>query len=58
MMNYEIVNIIALTDLSEKLDLEKINLSLSNCEYEPEVYFALIYRIKKPKISILINKSK
>lgn len=54
---YRIVNIIASTDIGEKLDLALLGHSLANSEYYPEVYFALIYRVKKPKTSILINKS-
>lgn len=56
-MDYKIVNIVASTEICEKLDLNKINLSFNNSEYEPEVYFALIYRLENPKLSILVNSS-
>jgi transcription initiation factor TFIID TATA-box-binding protein len=56
-MEYKIVNIIASTNIGEILDLNKISRSLQNIEYEPEIYFALIFRINKPKLSILVNKS-
>lgn len=57
MMEYKIVNLVANTDLGITLDLFKLNLELSNCEYDPEIYYALIYRLNKPKLSILVNKS-
>jgi len=56
-MNYTIVNIICNTKINQILDLNRISLECKNTEYEPEVYFALIYRIEKPKLSILVNKS-
>lgn len=55
--DYKIVNIVASTNLNEKLDLNYLNLNLNNSEYEPEIYFALIYRLNNPKLSILVNKS-
>lgn len=57
MIDYKIVNIVAYTQIDENLNLNKIHLSLSNCEYEPDLYFALIYRLTKPKLSILVNSS-
>lgn len=56
-MNYNIVNIICNTEINQQLDLNSINLECNNTEYVPEVYFALIYRLEKPKVSILVNKS-
>jgi len=56
-LNYVVSNIVASTEISDELDLQKICSSRDNCEYEPEIYFALIYKIPKPKISILVNKS-
>lgn len=56
-MKYQIVNIIANTDIGEKLNLDTIVKSFNNCEYEPEIHFALIYRLDRPKISIIINRS-
>ena len=40
-----------------KLGLNKLNKILPNSEYDPEIYFALINRRKKPKTSFLINSS-
>lgn len=56
-MKCQIFNVVATTDLGVTLNLNTFVESFTNCEYEPEIYFALIYRLKKPKISILINKS-
>ena len=57
MDKYRIVNIVANTDIDEKLDLDKLKKSLYNCEYVPEVYFAMIFRVINPKLSILVNSS-
>jgi transcription initiation factor TFIID TATA-box-binding protein len=56
-MRYKIANIVAYTETSETLNLTQISQTLPNTEYVPEIYFALIYRIDDPKISILVNKS-
>jgi len=56
-IKYRIVNLVAYTNISEQLDLDHIKRVLDNCEYEPEVYFALIYRLSEPKLSILVNRS-
>jgi len=55
--DYKVSNIVASTEICDELDVQKISLLLDNCEYEPEVYSALIYRISKPKLSVLVNKS-
>lgn len=56
-MDYRIVNIIANTNIHQTLNLDKLSKNLENSEYDPEFYFAVIYRMKKPKLSILINAS-
>lgn len=56
-MDYTVVNVVTTTKVDEELNLDTIQKSFDNCEYEPEVYFALIYRLKNPKASILVNKS-
>jgi transcription initiation factor TFIID TATA-box-binding protein len=56
-MDYYIVNIVANTEINQKLDLNKLNHELIDSEYEPDIYFALIYRLTDPKLSILINHS-
>lgn len=54
---YDIVNIVATTDIGQKLDLDKINLNLKNVKYDPKIYFALIYQLISPKLSILVNSN-
>ncbi|MBP7068905.1 MAG: hypothetical protein KBB04_11605 [Methanothrix sp.] len=54
---HRIVNIIASTDVGDELNLDTIKMLLDNCEYEPEIYYLLVYRLLKPKLSILVNKS-
>jgi transcription initiation factor TFIID TATA-box-binding protein len=56
-MEIEISNIVANSDVSVEVDLDFLSEKLENSEYEPEQYFALIHRLKNPKLSILINKS-
>lgn len=56
-MNCQIVNMVATTTTNEKLNLNKIQESYSNAKYNPQVYFALIYKITDPKVSILVNWS-
>lgn len=52
-MDYRIVNIIANTNIHQTLNLDKLSKNLENSEF----YFAVIYRMKKHKLSILINAS-
>ena len=55
--DYQITNIIANTEIDALLDLSLLLKSLNNCEYDPELYHALIFRMKNPKLSILVNSS-
>jgi len=52
-------NMVASADLGTKLNLNTITLGLGmeNVEYEPEVFPGLVYRIKSPKIVVLIFSS-
>ena len=53
----EIVNIVASADLkSETLNLNQLAmaLGLENIEYEPEQFPGLVYRMKEPKVVLLI----
>jgi len=52
-------NMVASADLGTKLNLNAITLGLGmeNVEYEPEVFPGLVYRIKVPKIVVLIFSS-
>ena len=54
-----IQNMVASADLGTKLNLNAITLGLGmeNVEYEPEVFPGLVYRIKVPKIVVLIFSS-
>ena len=56
-MNCQIVNMVASTTTNEKLNLNTIQGSYSNVKYNPQIYFALIYKITDPKVSILVNWS-
>ena len=56
--NPEIViqNIVATSDLGGELNLSEvaIALGLENVEYEPEQFPGLVYRIKEPKVAMLL----
>jgi transcription initiation factor TFIID TATA-box-binding protein len=56
--NPEIViqNIVATSDLEGELNLSEvaIALGLDNVEYEPEQFPGLVYRIKEPKVAMLL----
>jgi transcription initiation factor TFIID TATA-box-binding protein len=47
-------NIVATADLGIEVDLEALIFELSNCEYEPEQFPGLVYRVKNPKVAILV----
>ena len=53
----EIVNIVASANLKDKLDLNKIVFELGECEYEPEQFPGLVYRLGEPKVVFLIFNS-
>lgn len=57
MANIKIVNLVVTTDLKHDLNLEKIASTLSNVEYNPEVFPGLVLRIKEPKTSALLFTS-
>jgi len=54
-----IQNIVASADLKTALNLNAValGLGLENIEYEPEQFPGLVYRIKQPKIVVLIFSS-
>jgi transcription initiation factor TFIID TATA-box-binding protein len=54
-----IQNIVASADLKTSLNLNAVALGLGmeNIEYEPEQFPGLVYRIKKPKLVVLIFSS-
>ena len=56
--NPEIViqNIVAISDLGGELNLNEVAmaLGLENVEYEPEQFPGLVYRIKEPRVAMLL----
>jgi len=53
----EIVNIVASANLKARLDLNKIVFELGECEYEPEQFPGLVYRLDEPQVVFLIFNS-
>ena len=53
----KIQNIVASGDLSLKLNLDLMSISLERALYEPEVFPGLIYRMEVPKVVFLIFAS-
>ena len=47
-----VVNVVASTRVAEELDLPDIAIQL-NCEYEPEQFPGVVYRVTDPKLAIL-----
>ena len=50
------VNVVASTRVAEELDLPDIAIQL-NCEYEPEQFPGVVYRVSDPKLAILMFRS-
>lgn len=52
-------NIVATANLNGEMNLNQvaIGLGLENIEYEPEQFPGLVYRIKKPKVAMLLFSS-
>jgi len=52
-------NIVASADLKTRLNINAVALGLGfeNIEYEPEQFLGLVYRIKQPKVVVLIFSS-
>uniref|UniRef100_A0A7J3X7Z2 TATA-box-binding protein n=1 Tax=Thermofilum pendens TaxID=2269 RepID=A0A7J3X7Z2_THEPE len=53
----EIQNIVASANLRAGVDLEKAAFLLENAMYEPEQFPGLIYRMREPKVVLLIFSS-
>jgi len=51
-----IQNIVAISDLGSELNLNEVamGLGLENIEYEPEQFPGLVYRIRDPKVAMLL----
>jgi len=54
-----IQNMVAMADLKGELNLNEVamGLGLENIEYEPEQFPGLVYRIKEPKVAMLLFAS-
>jgi len=54
-----IQNMVAMADLKAELNLNEVavGLGLENVEYEPEQFPGLVYRIKEPKVAMLLFSS-
>jgi len=54
-----IQNMVAIADLGGELNLNEVamGLGLENVEYEPEQFPGLVYRIKEPKVAMLLFSS-
>lgn len=52
--SFTIQNIVGSCDVNFKISLEGLNLNNTFCNYEPEVFPGLIFRMKNPKIVLLI----
>ena len=54
-----IQNMVAMADLKAELNLNEVavGLGLENVEYEPEQFPGLVYRIKEPKVAMLLFAS-
>ena len=51
-----VVNVVAATRVAEELNLPDIAIQL-NCEYEPEQFPGVVYRVVDPKLAILMFRS-
>ena len=51
-----VVNVVASTRVAEELDLPEIAIEL-NCEYEPEQFPGVVYRVTDPRLAILMFRS-
>ncbi len=50
----KIENVVASASIADKLDIKNISNILDGAEYEPEQFPGVIYRLKEPKVAILI----
>jgi len=57
MIGIKVENIVASTVFAEKLDLDMIEQSLEEAEYEPEQFPGLVYRLINPKTATLLFRS-
>jgi transcription initiation factor TFIID TATA-box-binding protein len=50
----KIENVVASASISDKLNIKDVSNILDGAEYEPEQFPGVIYRLRKPKVAILI----
>ena len=50
-------NMVFSGDLGREFNLDAVALVLPNCEYEPEQFPGIIYRVREPKVAILLFTS-
>lgn len=55
--NFKIENIVASADLGVELDLYAIAKASADVDYEPEQFPRAIYKIKEPKVALLLFKN-
>ncbi len=55
--NFKIENIVASADLGVELDLYAIAKASADVDYEPEQFPGAIYKIKEPKVALLLFKN-
>ena len=53
----QLQNVVATVNLSVTIDLEKLSVSLSNTEFNPRRFAAVIMRIREPRTTALVFKS-
>jgi len=56
-MSYKIVNLVASSSLNSTLDLYNLAAAIPDIEYEPEQFPGAIFKIKEPKVSLLLFKN-
>jgi len=56
-MKYNIVNLVAVSNLNTTVDLYNLAIALPNVEYEPEQFPGAILKLKEPKATITIFKN-
>lgn len=56
-MTVQIQNVVASASFEQKIDLLTIASTFRNIEYRPNVFPELVFRLKRPKTTILIFKT-
>ena len=56
-MTYKIVNLVASSALGVTLDLYNLAAAIPDVEYEPEQFPGAIFKVKEPKVSLLLFKN-